>query len=404
MSASLVTGVIERDPRAIARALSAVSGDRPGADALRDGLRGRTGRALLVGVTGPPGAGKSTLVDRLIANLRASGRTVGVLAVDPTSPVTGGAILGDRVRMQSHASDPGVFIRSLATRGQVGGLSAATAGAADVLDAAGFDVVLIETVGVGQDEVDVAALADVRVVVFMPDAGDDVQDMKAGIVEIGDVFVINKADRPGADRAVASLESALRLGAMDDAWVPPVCATVATDGTGVAAVTEAIDRFRRERGDVIAARRRTRESRPAARPVRAGGPRIDHVGVAVSDPAPLVDFLSQAFGASPGDVVDLPDHGVRVRFVQIGEGAIEVVEARDSSSPLVGFLTRRGPGLHHLAVEVPDIAAAVSSLRAGGVRLIDETPRPGAGGRLVAFVHPASAGGVLVELVSRESS
>ncbi len=200
VSVSLVTGVLEREPRAVARALSAVSDDPVAGPALLAAIRGRTGRALLVGVTGPPGAGKSTLVDRLIRELRGTGRTVGVLAVDPTSPFTGGALLGDRVRMQAHASDSGVFIRSLATRGQLGGLSSATSGAVDVLDAAGFDVVIIETVGVGQDELDIARLADIRLVVFVPDAGDEVQDMKAGLMEIGDIFVVNKSDRAGADR------------------------------------------------------------------------------------------------------------------------------------------------------------------------------------------------------------
>ena len=167
----------------------------------------RPGRAYLIGVTGPPGAGKSTLVDKLTAAIRATGRTVGVVAVDPTSPFTGGAILGDRVRMQAHAGDAGVFIRSMATRGHLGGLAQATSEVALVLDAAGKDVVLIETVGVGQDEVDIVRTADISIVMIVPGSGDEVQALKAGIMEIADIFVVNKADREGADRAVAAIET-----------------------------------------------------------------------------------------------------------------------------------------------------------------------------------------------------
>jgi LAO/AO transport system kinase len=403
VSTSLVTGVLEREPRALARALSAVSDDPVAGPALVTGLRGHTGRAFLVGVTGPPGAGKSTLVDSLIGELRRTGRTVGVLAVDPTSPFSGGALLGDRVRMQAHASDAGVFIRSLATRGQLGGLSSATADAADVLDAAGFDVVLIETVGVGQDELEIARLADVRIVVFVPDAGDEVQDMKAGLMEIGDIFVVNKSDRAGAHRTLGSLESSVRLNAgPDEAWTPPVLATVATEGTGVGAVVEAFDRFRREMATRIAERRRVRSSDPAAAGRDAARSRIDHIGIAVSDSAPILKFLSQAFGAIAEPAIDVASHGVRVRFVHLGGRSIEVLEPLGPGSRIAAFLATRGPGLHHIAVEVDDLGAALAGLRAHGVRLVDERPRPGADGRAVAFIHPSAAGGVLVELIAKE--
>jgi LAO/AO transport system kinase len=247
------------DTRALARALSLVEDETPEGAALIAALYPATGNAWTVGVTGPPGAGKSTLVDHLARALRARGATVGILAVDPTSPFTGGAILGDRVRMQSHAGDPGVFIRSMATRGHLGGLARATADAALVLDAAGRDYVIIETVGVGQDEIDIVRLADVSVVTLVPGTGDDVQALKAGIMEIADVFVVNKVDREGADRLVSSIEAMLALETVPaGGWVIPVLRTEATRGVGVAELLGAIDRFQASSPSVIAGRRAAR--------------------------------------------------------------------------------------------------------------------------------------------------
>jgi LAO/AO transport system kinase len=203
--------VLAGDVRAAARSMRMIEDAQPEAEALLRELWPRTGKAQIVGITGNPGAGKSTLVDRLIALLRGRGKTVGVLAVDPTSPFTGGAILGDRIRMQDHALDPGVFIRSLATRGQLGGLSRATSDCARVLDAMGKDVILIETVGVGQDEVEVCRLAHTTVVVVVPGLGDDIQAIKAGILEVADLFAVNKSDREGANRTVRDLRSMLEL-------------------------------------------------------------------------------------------------------------------------------------------------------------------------------------------------
>jgi LAO/AO transport system kinase len=247
--------VLAGDPRAIARAMSLVEDQTlAGADLLRV-LHAHTGRAFLVGVTGPPGAGKSTLVDRLTVEARRTGTRVGVIAVDPTSPFSGGAVLGDRVRMGRHAADPGVFIRSMATRGQLGGVARATTDVAAILDAAGVDLIFIETVGVGQDEVEIARTADVTLVVLVPGTGDEVQALKAGIMEIADIFVVNKADREGADRLVQAIAAneALSLGSEplvsrggQAAWRPPILKTAATTGDGVAALWNAVTQYRTE--------------------------------------------------------------------------------------------------------------------------------------------------------------
>jgi len=256
---SLSERVLAGDVRAIARAISLIEDESPAAADLVRRIFPSTGRAYLVGVTGPPGAGKSTLVDRLTAELRGAGQTVGVIAVDPTSPFSGGAILGDRVRMQAHAGDPGVFIRSMATRGHLGGLARATGEAALVLDAAGKDVVLIETVGVGQDEIDIVRTADVSIVTVVPGSGDEVQALKAGIMEIADIFVVNKADREGADRMAASIEANLSLQtfAAGD-WRPPILKTEATTGTGVPELVAGIERFRAHTAATRSTRRRAR--------------------------------------------------------------------------------------------------------------------------------------------------
>ena len=239
------------DTRAISRAITAIENSDPRAEDLLRELFPSTGRAYLIGVTGAPGTGKSTLVDKLASHYRARGKTVGVIAVDPTSPYTGGAVLGDRIRMQGHATDAGIFIRSMATRGFFGGLARATADAALVLDSAGKQIVLIETVGVGQDEIDVVRLAECTLVLVVPGLGDDVQNMKAGLMEVADIFVLNKAEREGAERLEQQLHAMLELAPISKdggrGWKPPVIRTTATEGKGIGELADAIQAVREQR-------------------------------------------------------------------------------------------------------------------------------------------------------------
>jgi len=228
------------DVRALARAISTVENRGRGWSELLKALFPLSGKARVVGLTGAPGAGKSTLVDQLARLYRKQNRTVGIVAVDPTSPYTGGAILGDRIRMQEHFSDTGIYIRSMATRGSLGGLARTTADVTTVLDASGRDVILIETVGVGQDEVDIVRLADITVVILVPGMGDDVQSIKAGIMEIADIFVINKSDREGAERVEREIRVLQSLAVRNDGWTPPIVKTIASEGSGVPDLASAI--------------------------------------------------------------------------------------------------------------------------------------------------------------------
>ena len=240
---SLIDRVLSGEPRAIARAITQVENGAENADVLMKSVFPRTGQAMIIGIAGAPGAGKSSLVDKLAFFYRAKGEKIGIICVDPSSPFSGGAILGDRIRMATLGLDKNVFIRSMATRGNLGGLSRATVDAAAILDAAGFDKVIVETVGVGQDEVEIVKAADVSVVVLVPGMGDDVQAIKAGIMEIGDVFVINKADRDGVLRTEKELKALLDLAHRPDNWFPPIVPTTATENKGIDRLSEAIDSF-----------------------------------------------------------------------------------------------------------------------------------------------------------------
>ena len=418
------------DLRAVARAATAIENRLPAATDLLKAIFPYTGRALVIGVTGSPGAGKSTLVDQFAHALRKEQQQVGIIAVDPTSPYTGGAILGDRIRMQSHHSDPGVFIRSLATRGWLGGLSRAAADLTLLLDAAGKDTILVETVGVGQDEVEIAGLADVTVVVLVPNMGDDVQAIKAGIMEIADVFVINKSDQPGADRLEREIKAVQSLSTRAYGWVPPIIWTVANRNEGVDKALEAIQRSprqdRRKRTWSLRLRHMLRdrllERMPevdfehAAEQVAtrqadpytivehwsaaglAAGTRIDHLGIAVRSLDEALQFYTGSLGFESSVRETVETEKVHVAMLPAGGPRIELLEATGRDSVIAKFIEKRGEGLHHVALKVPDLATAIERLKASGARLLNE-PRSGAGGHQYVFIHPASTGGVLLELI-----
>ncbi|HXI38909.1 MAG TPA: methylmalonyl Co-A mutase-associated GTPase MeaB [Bryobacteraceae bacterium] len=387
-ASQIVARVAAGDARAVARAATAIENRTAESAALLRQLATHAGHAIVAGITGPPGAGKSTLVDALARAIRHAGKTVGILAVDPTSRVSGGAILGDRIRMQAHHGDPGVFIRSMATRGAVGGLARATADLALLLDAAGKDYVLVETVGVGQDEVEVAGVADVTVLVLVPGMGDDVQVIKAGIMEIADIFVINKADHPGADRIESEIASALGMAHRADGWQPPVLRTVATEDKGIAQLLAAIAKFPRGTSGASGAHPQARRAEFA----------IDHLGIAVQSIEAALGFYQGQLGMQLASRETVPHEKVNVAMLPVGGPRIELLEPTDPDSVVARFLAKRGEGLHHVALRVPDLAVTVARLHAAGARLLNN-PQIGAGGHRYVFVHPASTGGVLLELI-----
>ena len=345
-------------PRALARAISRVERGGPGADLLMRQLGPRPFQAWTIGITGPPGAGKSTLIDRLIGVARARGKTVGVIAVDPTSPFTGGAILGDRVRMVGHSGDAGVFVRSMAARDSLGGLAAASRDVARLLDAYGFDVIILETVGVGQSELDVVKVADSVVVIAVPGLGDAVQTLKAGILEVADLFVVNMADRPGADRTAAELSAMLQLGpGRDGGWVPPIVSTVATENRGIDEVWTRLERHLehlRATGDLAARRRRRVETeilelvdRSAQARLRAdvaGGGRAAQILADACDGR--LDPHSAAaaiLDASLPDAASLPT-AVSLRDEQAGRAHQQVTGA--PATPSTPHTHTEGPPIH----------------------------------------------------------
>jgi LAO/AO transport system kinase len=389
--------LFDGDRRALARALTTVETNGAGRDDLLRQARARSGRAAIVGLTGPPGAGKSTLIDRLITAYRRTGKRVAVLAIDPTSPFTGGAVLGDRVRMQGHSGDDGVFIRSVATRGAQGGVARAAADLVMILGASGFDFILIETVGVGQGEIDVHRLADITLVLAVPGAGDDIQALKSGLMEIADAFVVNKADREGAEAVAIEIQESLSLRDSDSRSGPPVVLVSAATGQGIDELVGTIDELLSTKRASPAPALVLEERRSVGSDVGVLG--IDHIGIASPDETRGRGFFEKLLGLEGEPSEEVGRDRVSVAFLGKGETRVELVVPTTGDSPVAAFIEKRGGGLHHIAFRVADLDRALAVLRDRGVRLIDETARPGAHGRRVAFVHPASAEGVLVELV-----
>lgn len=462
---ALAEGVLAGRVPAVARAITwAESGD-PRFRELLAALFPKTGRAHVTGLTGSPGAGKSTLTAALARKARAAGRKVGIVAVDPSSPFSGGAILGDRIRMQDLYTDPGVLIRSMATRGHLGGLARASADAVDVLDAAGYDDILVETVGVGQDEVEVFRLAESCVVVLTPGMGDDIQAIKAGLMEVADLFVVNKADRDGADRVVQEILQMLELGE-HGAWVPPILKTIATTGAGLdeleaklaehrsfldgpegarrkrertririegliredflrrvkslrgdnGALDEAANRVEARREDPISAASAlvsqidqgadgasSHPSSPSRKSSSSSSlvSRISHLGISVPSIEQGGAFWD-LLGLLEEHREEVASQKVVTSFRAVGESHLELLESTSPDGPIAKSIAARGPGIHHLCLEVADVRATLTRLKAAGVRLVNEEPFDGAHDCLVAFVHPSATGGILLELSERK--
>ena len=436
------------DRGALARAITLLERGDPEGVALVRALRQTGSAARLIGLTGPPGSGKSSLLAALARRALGSGGQVAAIAVDPTSPLSGGALLGDRVRLEGQGE---LFFRSLASRGARGGLADAVLGVVDLLGAVGFDWIFIETVGAGQGEVDIAGIADSTVVVLCPGLGDEIQAAKAGLLEVADLLVVNKADRPGADQEAAQLEEIARWAEQRTGWRPPVLVTSARDGTGIDELWQALlehrqvcgggersrrlqRRIRQQLEQALGARLQARVVQELDRPetlpliealaagrldrgsaqaqlldriappksAAAAGFQLDHVAIASPELEPVVELLGELFGLQGGRAELLEAMGVRAVYLQAGPARIEVVAPAGQPSPLKRFLAQRGRALHHVCLAVDDLRAALARLEARGVRLIDRQPRRGSGGAWIAFVHPSSTGGILIELKERD--
>ena len=383
----ILARIVAGDVRALARALSVVEDGGAGATDLVAGARAIGSKPRRIGITGAPGAGKSTLTDQMVRFLRAKRERVAVVAVDPTSPFTGGALLGDRIRMQGFTGDAGVFIRSMASRGEMGGVAAGVDEICTVLAAGGFGTIIVETVGVGQDEVSVGGVVDVTALVLVPGMGDDVQSLKAGVMESADVFVVNKADLDGADRVVAEVQAMQSLATEHGSWIPPVIRTCATTGEGVERLLEVL-------GEALVGAP-TRQRTWVAETLK-----LDHLGIAVRSIAGTRGFY-EAIGLRVSSEETVAHEGVRVAMLGLGESRIELLEALSEESVVGRFLAKRGEGLHHIAIRVERVDERFQAMRSAGVRLASDEVKVGAGGHRYFFVHPSSTGGVLVELVGK---
>jgi LAO/AO transport system kinase len=373
------------DIRALARAISIVENRAPGAQKLLTECRRSAGKALKIGITGPPGAGKSTLVDQMAGWLHRRGDKVGIIAIDPSSPYSGGALLGDRIRMQE-LTNSGIYIRSMASRGAVGGITPAVRDVCGLIEASGREWILIETVGVGQDEVQIASLADLTTVVLVPGLGDDIQSLKAGLMEIADLFVVNKSDCDGAERVVAEIRALQELAGAKQARNVPVLQTVATTGSGV--------------DDLMAVIMHQKQHAPrdSSDPGWMKELKLDHLGIAVKSIANSRKFY-EMLGLTVLHEESVEHEQVHTAMLPLGESRLELLQPLKEDSVIGRFIEKRGEGLHHIAVKVADADGMFATLQEKGVRLVSDQVRVGAGGHRYFFVHPSSAGGVLIEIV-----
>lgn len=440
---NLLQDILKGKPRAVAKGISLVENNLDSAQDLMKGLFRYTGKSLIVGITGAPGSGKSTLVDQLITRMSENGRKIGIIAVDPSSPFSGGAILGDRIRMMRHSENPDVFIRSMATRGHLGGLAKATGEAISILEASGKDIILIETVGVGQDEVEIVKMADIILVMLIPGAGDDIQAFKAGIMEIADIFVLNKADSPEMDRAERQLRAMLDLG-LKNRSMPEIVKTIATRGEGVAELYDKILDFSKEGVEDKRVPRKKKLIEWMLRDImhekidkavaltidpaefsafvekiynRRTDPytvadnalarligkqvekKLNHVAVAVHSLEESLKRWASVFPYRVSEIEEIKERGIRLAYLELPDGIkLELIEPIEENSPVGKFLRRRGEGIHHFCLEVDNIRETIRELKMKDVRFVDEEPARGAGGSLIAFIEPNCLNGVLVEL------
>lgn len=445
----LSSKVIQGDVRAAAKLITMVENDFQNAQKVLKNLYQYSGKSVVIGITGSPGSGKSTITDRLTKHIRKLGKKVGIIAIDPSSPFSGGAILGDRIRMQDLATDKDVFIRSIGTRGHLGGLSRSTEAVVKIMDAMGKEVIFIETVGVGQSEIEVIKVSDIILLVLVPGMGDDIQVIKAGIMEIGDIFVVNKADREGADKLIAEIEMMLHLDKCSKKN-PPIVKTIGTENVGIEKLWVEIDRLfsNLQNNGNLYQRRKNRikkeiydlflqnwqdmffqltgekklgkevemvlnqEIDPYSvvnklteifkKEIFKEGTnllnKIDHIGIAVKKLEDALTVFQEILEVKCSGIEEVEEQKVKVACLPVGESKIELLESTSEESVIARYIEKRGEGIHHIAFQVKDIVTVIDKLNRKGIKLIDQKPRIGASNTKIAFLHPKSTNGVLIEL------